>query len=126
MDDGTINVERHNGVWLLTVRGEHDLATADELRKALARSFSGGSTVIVDLSPATFIDSTVLNALLHADKVATSHNEHSLALVAPSSEFPRRLLDLVGISEKVPTYETRAEALDALTQDEEYEATPAA
>jgi len=57
---GTTDLERESGVWVVTLRGEHDLSTASQLRNSLARSFSGGWTVIVDLSHADSIDGTTL------------------------------------------------------------------
>jgi anti-sigma B factor antagonist len=51
------------------VAGEVDLATAPELKEALAEVVAGGAQgVLVDLSKATFIDSTTLGVLMSAVK----------------------------------------------------------
>jgi anti-anti-sigma regulatory factor len=71
--------------------------------------------VVVDLSEATFIDSSVLRALYDARHTAMAEEQHRLALVAPTGEFPRCLLDLVGIPSQVQSFETRAAAIKALT-----------
>ena len=58
-----------NGVSTVSVAGEVDLATAPELKEALAQVVNGGATgVLVDLSNATFIDSTTLGVLMGAVK----------------------------------------------------------
>jgi anti-sigma B factor antagonist len=58
-----------NGVSTVSVAGEVDLATAPELKGALREVVSGGATgVLVDLSNATFIDSTTLGVLMGAVK----------------------------------------------------------
>src|ERR1700676_5137340 len=58
-----------NGVFSVTVVGEVDLSTAPELKEALAEVLgSGARGVLVDLSHATFIDSTTLGVLMGAVK----------------------------------------------------------
>lgn len=55
------------GVAMITVVGEADLHTAPQLQEALADTLEGGSRrVLVDLSGATFIDSTTLGVLMGA------------------------------------------------------------
>lgn len=114
MVGGTIELERESGVWLVTLRGEHDLTTAPNLRNSLARSFSGGWTVIIDMSETEFIDSTILHVLIGARR-----QRHSIALVAPSDTVAGRLVALVCLADLIPTYQTRAEALDDLAPNEE-------
>jgi anti-sigma B factor antagonist len=58
-----------NGVSTVSVAGEVDLATAPELKEALAEVINDGARgVLVDLSNATFIDSTTLGVLMGAVK----------------------------------------------------------
>ena len=57
------------GVFTVSVAGEVDLATAPELKEALADVVnSGAQGVLVDLSNATFIDSTTLGVMMGAVK----------------------------------------------------------
>jgi anti-sigma B factor antagonist len=58
-----------HGVYTVTVVGEVDLSTAPELKEALGEVLeSGAQGVLVDLSQATFIDSTTLGVLMGAVK----------------------------------------------------------
>jgi len=58
-----------NAISRISVTGEVDLATAPELKDALAGTIrSGARGVLVDLSHATFIDSTTLGVLMGAVK----------------------------------------------------------
>jgi anti-sigma B factor antagonist len=58
-----------DGVFSVSVAGEVDLATAPELKEALGDVVSSGANgVLVDLSNATFIDSTTLGVLMGAVK----------------------------------------------------------
>ena len=49
---------------VVRLRGEHDLATGDELRAVLALI---DGNVLVDLSACEFIDSTVISVLISSD-----------------------------------------------------------
>jgi anti-anti-sigma regulatory factor len=72
--------------------------------------------VLVDFSQVTFMDSIVIEALIHAHALAEPNREVRLAVVVDSPEsFPARLLRLVGVTRRVPTLADRATALSALT-----------
>jgi anti-sigma B factor antagonist len=55
-----------SGVAVLTISGEHDLSTAPILRRRLDGLLDEGTAVVVDLSPATFVDSSILGVILDA------------------------------------------------------------
>lgn len=93
--DTAIHVEALSPtLWLVALEGEHDLGTV----AGLTRSLDGvdrQSRLIVDLTAATFIDSSVVQALLlHAGERAGG-----MALVAPPGSEPRRVLSLLHLEE---------------------------
>jgi len=53
---------------VVAVEGELDLATAPDLERMLDDALLAGRTIVVDLSLATFIDSTALGVLLGANR----------------------------------------------------------
>ncbi len=58
-----------NGTPVVTVEGEIDVATAPQLRECLHEVIAeGNATVILDLLPVTFLDSTALGVLVGALK----------------------------------------------------------
>jgi anti-sigma B factor antagonist len=62
-------VDLGEGVAVVGVTGEVDLFTAPVLKQALAETIDNGArSVLVDLSNATFIDSTTLGVLMGAVK----------------------------------------------------------
>jgi anti-sigma B factor antagonist len=62
-------VDLGDGIYRVLVAGEVDLSTAPELKASLSEVIeSGGRGVLVDLSEATFIDSTTLGVLMGAVK----------------------------------------------------------
>lgn len=100
-------------LWLVVVGGEQDLATVERLREELERAELAGGDIVVDLSQATFIDSSVAALLLeHGSLPAT--DEVSIALVIPAAGFPAKVLRLIEAYDGLPVYESRADALRAL------------
>ena len=87
--------------------GEHDLATSPELVEAMAEATLPQARVVVDLSGATFIDSTVLRAI-----TAGAKESDAFAIVAPQGTPPRRLLDLTGLTEVYSVAENLDAALE--------------
>jgi len=98
-------------LWLVSLHGEHDMAGRDSLRRALAEVFAAGSKLVVDLTEATFIDSSVVSALLDAHEHALGHAAHDLAVIAAPGSPPRRVLDLTGVSSALSIYDDRLTAV---------------
>jgi anti-sigma B factor antagonist len=58
-------VDLGEGIASVAITGEADVFTAPELKEALAAAIAGGAKdVVVDLSEATFVDSTTLGLLI--------------------------------------------------------------
>jgi anti-anti-sigma factor len=111
---GTIEVDRQDGVWVLSLQGEHDMSTTPSLRDGLEQAYGSGSSVVVDLTAVEFMDSSVLQGILYGRDFAEQDAGHRLVLVAPEGGPARRLLSLTNLDELIATYRTRAEALAAL------------
>jgi hypothetical protein len=95
-----------NGEAIVTLTGEHDLATRDMIEIMLRTAASGASHVIVDVSGCTFIDCSVIGAI--NDAAASI----PVAVFAPEETAPtvRLLLDLVDAQASVvhPAYALEA------------------
>lgn len=88
-------VEVHDGVAVMALSGELDMATVPILREKLAPVEGNGvSTIVLDLQDLTFIDSSGLLAFLEARKRAMS-NGHRLVM-SGASPAAQRLFDLTG------------------------------
>jgi anti-anti-sigma factor len=59
-----ISISDDNGVSVIELRGEHDLATATEVREVLQRAVAEGRPSVVELTLTDFIDSSILGVLL--------------------------------------------------------------
>ena len=117
MSVGEVVVERVQGVWVFTLRGEHDISIEPTFQRRLEHAFDSGSTVIVDLSEVEFMDSSVLRALAYGAEQAAHHPEHHIGIVAPPEGQARRLLAMTGIDKHVSISDTRADALAAPSAD---------
>jgi anti-anti-sigma factor len=98
-------------VWIVRAVGEQDIATRPHVEQPLAKLTSNrASAVVFDLGDATFIDTSVIGAIVRAGNGDGRENGH-IAVVAPRGTFPRRVLNLVGAGSLFGVFETRDEAL---------------
>ena len=103
-----------DGLHTVTVAGELDQGTAPELRRALAGVLDGqAGGVLVDLSDCAFIDSTGLSLLVET-KRHLSEESRRFGVCCPDADV-RRLLELTGIDKAVGLFDTRDEAVSALS-----------
>jgi anti-sigma B factor antagonist len=113
---GQIGTESIGDIRVLVLRGEHDLSTAPDVRAHVEDAVAAGGDVIVDLSEATFIDSSILGVLVAGYRGATdAEAPRRFAVVAVPGSNVTRLFDLVSVSDLIPTHPTRAEALSAIS-----------
>jgi anti-anti-sigma factor len=99
---------------VVTLGGDHDVASIDAIEDAF-RVAGAGRNLLVDLSACTFMDSSIISALLHAS--GKLHRRGSLfALVIPpgTHDALRNLFELMDVQKLLPTHATRAEALEYL------------
>jgi anti-anti-sigma factor len=115
---GEILLERDAGAWVFRLRGEVDVSVKPTLTERLAEPFEagGGSAVVVDLSEAAFVDSTVLKGLVYGME-KTAQCERPFAIVAPLDGMPRRLLALTALEVTAPIFLTRRDALAAVAPE---------
>ena len=103
-------------VWVVVLRGEHDLATAAAVRGAIDEVFAEGSRVVLDLSDATFIDSTMVATVIVEHSHARHEANDEFVVVAPPDSPARHLFDLTGVDQVVNVYENRQTALAAVSR----------
>lgn len=111
MDDVKL-VRPRPGTVVVECRDEHDLATRAELRELLENLVSEHELVVVDLSEATFIDSSVIQNLLIADELGRKGDSH-VRLQLGKAPMVQRALQMSGVLEILDHAETRDQALAA-------------
>lgn len=108
LPESRIDVESRTGVWLLSLHGEHDIATQPSLREQLGHVRAAGGPIVVNLSEASFVDSTIVGALLEC-----ADGGSEVAVVAPPGSAARRLADLVRLADALPVHDDLTAAIDA-------------
>ena len=98
-----------DGVVVLTVRGDVDIATAPELRAGLRGLVEQYRTVVVDLAGVGFMDSTGLGILVASRNRAVAAG-HRLVVVKPQ-RIVRNALRLVQVDTVIDVYDTLDDAL---------------
>ncbi|MDH6539828.1 STAS domain-containing protein [Streptomyces sp. SPB4] len=96
---------------VISLHGEIDEDHAPALAGALARAVSGGlPRTVVDLSGTGFVDSSVLHALLDAQRAHTAAGV-ALVLAGPLHTAVRRLFEVTGASTVFRTADSLATAV---------------
>ena len=99
-------------VEIVVLTGEHDLGTVPRVRDALAAN--GGKALLVDLCAATFVDSSILGALLEARRTALEESRAFAVACSGEAEPVRRVLEVTGLADELPVHPTREAAMAAL------------
>jgi anti-sigma B factor antagonist len=101
----------HGDFSVVELRGESDAYTAPRIRSDLQGALGATAPVLVDLSQATFIDSTIVGILL--ESLASSEKlERPLLLLLPDDCAPEvhRLFELTGLASLLPVVRSWEEA----------------
>ena len=110
---GEIALERTDaGISVLTISGEHDLNTAPDLRRRLGELMDGGESVVVDLSPASFVDSTILGVILEGRRAAIEAGRGFAVAQGNGTEAVARVLEITGLRDELPVHGTMDSALE--------------
>jgi anti-sigma B factor antagonist len=104
----------HDGVVVVVVAGEHDVHTAPSLRERIESVIKEQKPFAIDLTPATFIDSSILRVLLEARRRAQEEGlGFAVSLGDEQAAGVRRILEVTGLIPIFPVLGGRAEAVDA-------------
>lgn len=112
-DHGISTHQLDDHIWVVAMSGDHDLADVAEVEQAIDAVFDAGSVLIVDLTEATLIDSTVMNAILYAQQFAASTRDHNMVVVAKRESQTRRTFE-VGLNGYVKLYDDLPAAFNAI------------
>lgn len=116
MRTGELALERiDQGLAVLTISGEHDLSTAPQLRRRLGGLLDERTPTVIDLSPATFIDSSILGAILDGRRRAAEADIGFAVARSNGSNAVDRVLEVTGLRAELPVHTRREEALGAVS-----------
>ncbi len=81
---------------IVTVQGDIDLATADDLETCVRGALNGVSSIVIDMEGVTFLDSSGLRSLVTLQGEANSQGT-SITLRSMPTQI-RRVFDLTGLA----------------------------
>jgi anti-anti-sigma factor len=81
---------------LVVLAGEHDLQSADEVQQTFDQSLAACDHLIVDLSTAEFIDSTIIDVLLQTREHAIEL-DRKFNVVLGTAPAVERILEVTGV-----------------------------
>jgi anti-sigma B factor antagonist len=115
MDGGspelTLHESRIGHRVVLAAEGEVDIASAAELRDALAAAAeSGAAEVWLDLTDVEFMDSTGITAIVDARRWLEARR---FAVICPDGPV-RRVIEISGVDRAIAIHATRSEAHSAV------------
>ena len=98
------------GAAVVEFTGEHDMTTREETDRLFGLLVTENELVVIDVSEARFIDSSFVNNLLKADRLARQQAT-LVRLQIGSAPIVRRVLEISGVVEKLECVDTREDAL---------------
>jgi anti-sigma B factor antagonist len=109
--DASFRVERrpHGDAVVVGPEGEIDLSTVDDVRAQLRAAAGEATTVVLDLSGVTFLDSTGLRMIVELQQDAD--RDRFAVVVVRAPEPVQRLLDIAGLSPRLALVDDVAEAV---------------
>jgi anti-sigma B factor antagonist len=116
---GEIDLERtDSGIAILSISGEHDLNTAPQLRQRLEEQMDAGTGVVVDLTKASFVDSSILGVILEGARRSADSGIGFAVAQANGAQAVSRVLEVTGLRAELPVHASREDALQAATTGE--------
>jgi anti-sigma B factor antagonist len=100
-----------NGTSVVAIAGELDLSTIPRMESPLFEQVRQRPAVLVDLSGLSFIDSSGIGVLIEAFRAA---NGNRMNVLVDSGTQVDRVFRIAGITEALPVFSDRDEALAAL------------
>ncbi|HEU4425561.1 MAG TPA: STAS domain-containing protein [Pilimelia sp.] len=108
----TVQTVQRGGVAIIAVAGELDMATAPRLQACITELVdSGQKRLVFDLSELSFCDSTGLSIFVRAKN--NCDDVGGVVRLAAPQRSVRRILEVSGLIEVLPTFPTVDEAVAA-------------
>ena len=103
-------IQPFNNAAVLALRGEHDMATKEELARLLSDEIGANDLVVVDVTDAVFVDSSFLHNLVKADRLASDRGSR-FVLQMGTARIVRAAIEISGLLAVLDCAHSRDEAL---------------
>jgi len=98
---------------VVSISGEHDLNTAPELSSQLAELIDAHGGLVLDLSPASFVDSSILGVILDSRRQAKEAGVAFEVVHDGETDAVGRVLEITGLRTELPIHATSDAAIAA-------------
>lgn len=89
----------------IDIVGEVDIETAPELQGLIENSLTQGRSIAIGFEQCSYLDSSVINVLVKAHKLATGRGRRVI-VVAPNGSGARRVFDVAGLHHLMPVIDS--------------------
>lgn len=114
--EGVIRVVQvSDGIVAICLDGEFDLRNTPTIDDEIDRTLETGKGLILDMSDATFIDSSVIHVLVRASKAASGPGQ-AIVLQLGTAAIVERVLAIANIEQVLPRAHDRQEALKIIKE----------
>jgi anti-anti-sigma factor len=108
-----IGIREMPGVVVVSLRGDHDLSMKPQLVEELTRLRPKPvETIVIDLRQCTFLDSTIIGAILTAHRQDGSQGPRVSVVLPDDASYVYRALSVMGLRELVPAHLSIEAALE--------------
>jgi anti-sigma B factor antagonist len=104
-----------DGVVVISLEGEWDMANADVFTEQIEQVLDDQKHLILDLSHATFIDSSTIHTLVKTHEAASKQRQAVVLQLATAANV-ERILEVSGIDQLIPRASSRTEAIETIDQ----------
>lgn len=113
-----VRITRDGTIDLITVAGEWDMSNVGQLDDVLMDALSDETTsCVLDLASVTFLDSSVVHALVRWSKETQVSEREALAIMVGGDQTPAaRVLSLVGLISRLPVFDSLERATRVLRE----------
>ena len=101
----------------LRLLGEHDLSNVESVRRAIATQIEADEGVVVSLVETQFLDASIVTALFEGDEKLQPQSRRLVVHVA-TENVVRRVLEITGLNEALPTTGSLQDALAKASRGE--------
>jgi anti-sigma B factor antagonist len=111
----TASANPEEGLAVVRLLGEADAYSAPRVRDDLAAALGGEAPLVIDLTRATFVDSTIMGVMLESLK-RCEQLDRKFLLLLPEDGAPEihRLFKLTGLEKLLPVVRSWEEAAERL------------
>jgi anti-anti-sigma regulatory factor len=99
---------------VIALSGDHDLSTKREVVESLGL-VRREQRLLIDLQRCTFVDSTIIGAILAVCGRGSSREPDVCVVLPPDSSYVYRALSVIGLRDLVPAYRSIEAALEGST-----------